>query len=70
MLELIVLGIILAGVVAIARAPLPRRADAPPAPPATDWRRFHRPTYLRRGIVPGDSTEPAADRDSGRHPPC
>ena len=61
MFELIVLGVVLAGLTAIARWPFPRHrpeTQTPPAPrawaPQTDWRQFHRPTYLRRGIVPGD----------------
>jgi len=61
MFELIVLGVVLAGLTAIARWPTPKRraeSQTPPVPgpwaPQTDWRQFHRPTYLRRGIVPGD----------------
>ena len=61
MFELIVLGVILAGLTAIARWPLAKhrpenRTPSVPRPwtPQTDWRRFDRPTYLRRGIVPGD----------------
>ncbi|MFY9975452.1 MAG: hypothetical protein WAK53_14420, partial [Chromatiaceae bacterium] len=61
MLELIVLGAVLARVTAIARWPGPKHRTenrTPPAPgpwtPQSDWRRFDRPTYLRRGIVPGD----------------
>jgi hypothetical protein len=60
MFDLIMLGLVLAGVVAISRAPAPKQeAETPqrPAPdvwtPQTDWRRFHKPTYLRRGVVPG-----------------
>lgn len=61
MFELIVLGVVLAGLTAIARWPLEKRrteTQTPPSPgawaPQSDWRRFDRPTYLRRGIVPGD----------------
>jgi hypothetical protein len=60
MFELIVLGVVLVGLTAIARWPLPKHrteTQTPPAPgawaPQTDWRQFHRPTYLRRGIAPG-----------------
>ena len=63
MFELIVLGLVVAGLAAIARAPVPKshqtEAPTPPVPPLrttqTDWSRFHKPTYLRRGIVPGAS---------------
>ena len=61
MFELIVLGVVLAGVTATARWPSPKHRTENPTPsapgpwtPQTDWRQFHRPTYLRRGIVPGD----------------
>jgi len=61
MFELIVLGVVLAGLTAIARWPSAKHrpeTQTPPAPgawaPQTDWHQFHRPTYLRRGIVPGD----------------
>jgi hypothetical protein len=60
MFDLIMLGLVLAGVVAISRAPAPKQeAETPQRPasdvwtPQTDWRRFHKPTYLRRGVVPG-----------------
>jgi hypothetical protein len=63
MFELIVLGLILAGLVAIARAPAPKSRTENPTQPAptpwstrTDWHRFHKPTYLRRGIVLDGST--------------
>jgi len=53
MFELIVLGLILVGLAAIARAPASKqRTEIPnrPAPnlwsPRTDWHRFHKPTYL------------------------
>lgn len=58
MFELIVLGLILAGLAAIARAPAEKQPTENPTQPAptpwstrTDWHRFHKPTYLRRGIV-------------------
>jgi hypothetical protein len=58
MFELIVLGLILAGLAAIARAPVPTQPTENPTQPAltlwyarTDWHRFHKPTYLRRGVV-------------------
>jgi hypothetical protein len=63
MFELIVLGLILAGLAAIARAPVPKSRTENPTQPTptlwsarTDWRRFHKPTYLRRGVVLGGST--------------
>ena len=63
MFELIVLGLILAGLAAIARAPVPKQPTKNPTQPAptfwsaqTDWHRFHKPTYLRRGIVLDGST--------------
>ena len=58
MFELIVLGVILAGLAAIARAPVPKQQTETPTQPTptiwsarTDWHRFHKPTYLRRGVV-------------------
>jgi hypothetical protein len=59
MFELIVLGLVVAGLAAIARAPVPKshqtEASTPPLPSLwatqTDWSRFHKPTYLRRGIA-------------------
>jgi hypothetical protein len=56
MFDLIVLGLILAGLTAIARGPKPRRPAEPsaptfPGPTQTDWRQLAKPTYLRRGIV-------------------
>ena len=58
MFDLIVLGLVVAGLAAIARAPVPKdptETPTPPVPPLwaaqTDWSRFHKPTYLRRGIV-------------------
>jgi hypothetical protein len=58
MFELIVLGLVVAGLAAIARAPVPKDPTEIPAPPLpslwtaqTDWSRFHKPAYLRRGIA-------------------
>jgi hypothetical protein len=58
MFELIVLGLILAGLAAIVRAPAEKQQTENPNRPTptlwstrTDWHRFHKPTYLRRGIV-------------------
>jgi hypothetical protein len=60
MFDLIVLGLVLAGVALIARAPVSNRRPEIPNRPVpnlwsarTDWHRFHKPTYLRRGIVVG-----------------
>jgi hypothetical protein len=74
MFDLIVLGLVLAGVALIARAPVSnRRPEIPnPSVPApwsakTDWHRFHKPTYLRRGIVLGVRevpSNPSGDRPS------
>ena len=66
MFDLIVLGLVLAGVALIARAPVSNRH--PPIPnrrapnlwsARTDWHRFHKPTYLRRGIVLGGREVPS-----------
>ena len=61
MFELIVLGVILAGLYAITRTPVPRQQTETPTQPAptlwsarTDWHQFHKPTYLRRGVVLDD----------------
>ena len=61
MFELIVLGLILAGLAAISRAPVPKPRTEPPTQPVptlwsarTDWHQFHKPTYLRRGVVLDD----------------
>ena len=61
MFELIVLGLILAGLYAITRAPVPRQQTESPTIPVptlwsvrTDWHRFSKPTYLRRGVVLDD----------------
>jgi len=61
MFELIVLGLILAGLAAISRAPVPKQQIETPTQPAptlwstqTDWHRFHKLTYLRRGVVLDD----------------
>ena len=58
MFELIVLGVILAGLAAIARAPVPGHTAESATQPVptiwsarTDWHRFHKPTYLRRGVA-------------------
>ena len=58
MFDLIVLGLVVAGLAAIARAPVPKDPTETPTPPLpslwavqTDWSRLHKPTYLRRGIV-------------------
>ena len=72
MFELIVLGLVVAGLAAIARAPVPKdptEIPPPPVPPLwtapTDWSRFHKPTYLRRGIaVDGDRLWPPLRRTS------
>jgi hypothetical protein len=57
MLDLIVLALVLLGVIALSRHPrVQRRAkpapdtlpERPPAP--VDWRRYERPTFLRRGL--------------------
>jgi hypothetical protein len=72
MFELIVLGLILAGLAAIARAPADKQQTENPTQPAptlwsarTDWQRFHKPMYLRRGIVlddGGGSSSPIRER--------
>jgi len=75
MFELIVLGLILAGLAAIARAPVPEQGTENPTQPAptlwsarTDWHRFHKTIYLRRGIVlDGGRASSTSIRD--RHPP-
>jgi hypothetical protein len=74
MFDLIVLGVVLAGLMAIVRAPVPGHRPEKrgrPAPtlwsPRTGWRRFDKPTYLRRGLVPGGGTagpNPAGERPS------
>jgi hypothetical protein len=63
MFELIVLGVILAGLAAIARAPVPRQSAQNTTLPVpspwsiqTDWQPFDKPTYLRRGLVLGANT--------------
>jgi hypothetical protein len=73
MFDLIVLGLVLAGVALIARAPVSyRRPEIPNRPvpnlwsARTDWHRFHKPTYLRRGIVLGGREVPS--NPSGRRP--
>jgi hypothetical protein len=74
MFDLIVLGLVLAGVALIARAPvsnrrseIPNRPIPPPWSAKTDWHRFHKPTYLRRGIVLGvraTESNPSGKRSS------
>jgi len=58
MFELFVLGLILVGLVAISRAPIPRHQTENQTQPIptlraarTDWNQFHKPTYLRRDVV-------------------
>jgi hypothetical protein len=74
MFELIVLGVILAGLTAIARAPIkghPAKNTTRPVPSPwsdqTDWQRFDKPTYLRRGLVLDDGATPST---TGRRPRC
>ena len=74
MFELIVLGVILAGLYAITRTPVPRQQTETPTQPVptlwsarTDWHQFHKPTYLRRGVVLDDDANlsiPARGRRS------
>ncbi len=66
MFDLIVLGLVLAGVALIARTPVSSHRTETPTQPVpslwstrTDWRRFHKPTYLRRGIVLGGKEVPS-----------
>jgi len=66
MFELILLGVILAGLAAIARARLPGHSaeNTSPLVPSpwsdqTDWQRFDKPTYLRRGLVLDDGAAPS-----------
>jgi len=75
MFELIVLGLVVAGLAAIARAPVPKDPTEVPTrlvPPLwatqTDWSRFHKPTYLWRGIVP-DGSRVRATAPAKRHSP-
>ena len=79
MFDLIVLGLILAGLTAIARGPKPThpaKTSAPefPGPTPTDWRQLAKPTYLRRGIVltPAAEADPAnlRPRNPVRKNPC
>ena len=62
MFELIVLALVVAALAAFARTPVPKDRSEPPTRPIpplwttqSDWSRYHKPTYLRRGIVPGGS---------------
>ena len=75
MFELIVLGLILAGLAAISRAPVPKPRTETPTEPAstlwsarTDWHRFHKPTYLRRGVVLDDGGASSTPIREGRSP--
>ena len=75
MFELIVLGVILAGLAAIARAPVPGHSAESASQPAptiwaarTDWHRFHKPTYLRRGIVLDGDANPSIPARGRRSP--
>ena len=75
MFELILLGVILAGLAAIARAPLPRQSAENTTPPVpspwsdqTDWQRFDKPTYLRRGLVLDDGATPSTTARRRRCP--
>jgi hypothetical protein len=75
MFELIVLGLILAGLAAIARAPADKQRTDNPTQPApmpwsarTDWHRFHKPTYLRRGIVLDGAANPSNPARGRRSP--
>jgi hypothetical protein len=75
MFELIVLGLILAGLAAIARVPSDEQRTDNPTQPAptlwsarTDWRRFHKPTYLRRGIVLDGDVNPSNPARGRRSP--
>ena len=75
MFELIVLGVILAGLAAIARAPVPRQSAENTTQPVlslwsiqTDWQRYDKPTYLRRGLVLGANTASSTAARSRRCP--
>ena len=75
MFELIVLGVILAGLAAIAHAPVPRHSAEKTTPlvpspwsDQTDWQRFDKPTYLRRGLVVDDGTAPSTTARRPRRP--
>jgi hypothetical protein len=74
MFELILLGVVLAGLAAIARAPLPGHSAENTTPPVpspwsdqTDWQRFDKPTYMRRGLVLDDGATPST---TARHRRC
>ena len=75
MFELIVLGLILAGLAAISRAPVPKQRTETPTQPVptlwsarTDWHQFHKPTYLRRGVVLDDGGASSTPIRKGRSP--
>ena len=75
MFELIVLGLILAGLAAISRAPVPKPRTETPTQPVptlwsvrTDWHQFHKPTYLRRGVVLDDGGASSTSIREGRSP--
>jgi len=75
MFELFVLGLILAGLAAIARAPADKQPTENPTQPEpalwstrTDWHRFHKPTYLRRGIVLDGDANPSNPARGRRSP--
>ena len=75
MFELIVLGVILAGLAAIARTPVPGHSTDSATQPVqspwsvrTDWHRFHKPTYLRRGIVLDGDANPSNPARGRRSP--
>ncbi len=75
MFELIVLGLMLAGLAAISRAPVPTQRTETPAHPVptlwsvrNDWHRFHKPTDLRRGVVLDDGGTSSTSIREGRAP--
>jgi len=75
MFELILLALVLAGLAAIARAPLTGHSAENTTPPVpspwsdqTDWQRFDKPTYLRRGLVVDDGTAPSTTARRPRRP--
>ncbi len=75
MIELIVLVVVLAGLTVIARAPTEKQQGEDPSEPPpsfwstrTDWQRFDKPTYLRRGIVV-DLSKASSSRGRDCRPP-